>query len=119
MRSLKDLLDMVVKDGATDLHIVAGSPPMVRLNGNLFQRSTDVINIDEANQVCLSLMTERQRKMFEKMDEIDFAFGVKNLARFRVNVFKQRGSLSAAIRRIPDEVPAFSKPLMVEPVGQM
>lgn len=109
MKSLKELLEIVVKDGATDLHIVAGSEPMIRMNGILFKRGSRALTSDESNQICISLMNDRQRKLFEKMDEIDFAFGVKDLARFRVNVFKQKGSLSAAIRRIPDEVPPFSK----------
>lgn len=107
MKSLKELLEIVVKDNATDLHIVAGSPPMVRMNGNLFQRSAEPLSAQQAQNICLSLMTERQRKEFEKRNEIDFSFGVAGLARFRVNVFRQRGTFSAAIRKIPEDIPTY------------
>ncbi len=107
MNSLKELLEIVVKDNATDLHIVAGSPPMVRINGNLFQRATEPLTIQQTQNICLSLMTDRQRQKFEKKHELDFSFGVAGLARFRVNVFRQRGTYSAAIRKIPEDIPPF------------
>jgi twitching motility protein PilT len=109
MKSLKELLEIVARDNATDLHIVVGSPPMVRVNGSLFQRSTEPLTPQETQNICLSLMTEKHRKLLETHNEVDFGFGVNGLGRFRVNVFKQRGSLSAAIRRIPEDVPHFSK----------
>lgn len=109
MKSLKELLEMVVRDNATDLHIVAGSPPMVRVNGNLYQRATEPLSAQQANNICLSLMTEKHRKLFENRNEVDFGFGMNGLGRFRVNVFRQRGVVSAAIRRIPEEIPHFSK----------
>ncbi len=108
MSSLKELLKMVAKDNATDLHIVVGSPPMVRINGNLYQRSTEPLTDLQAQNICLSLMTEKQRKIFDKKNEIDFGFGVNGVGRFRVNVFRQRGSVSAAVRRIPEDIPHFS-----------
>lgn len=108
MRGLKDLLEMVVRDGATDLHIVSGKPPMVRINGNLVQRGTEPLTPQQAQSICISLMTERQKKNFEKRYEIDFSFGIEGVARFRVNVFRQRGTYSAAIRKIPEEIPSYS-----------
>ncbi len=108
MKSLKELLEIVVKDGATDLHIVAGSPPMIRINGNLFQRASEPLTAQQANNICLSLMTDKHRKTFENRNEVDFGFGVSGLGRFRVNVFRQRGVVSAAIRRIPEAIPHFS-----------
>lgn len=108
MSSLKELLKMVAKDNATDLHIVVGSPPMVRINGNLYQRSTEPLTDLQAQNICLSLMTEKQRKIFDKKNEIDFGFGINGVGRFRVNVFRQKGAVSAAVRRIPEEIPHFS-----------
>lgn len=109
MNSLKELLEMVVKDNATDLHIVAGSPPMVRINGNLYKRAAEPYTAQQANNICLSLMTDKHRKTFDSRNEVDFGFGVTGLGRFRVNVFRQRGAVSAAVRRIPEEIPHFSK----------
>lgn len=105
MKSIKELLEIVAKDNATDLHIVAGSPPMIRINGNLFQRDTEPLTAQQASNICLSLMTEKHRKIFETRNEVDFGFGVTGIGRFRVNVFRQRGVISAAVRRIPEEIP--------------
>jgi twitching motility protein PilT len=122
MKSLKELLEIVVKDNATDLHIVAGAPPMVRINGNLYRRSSDPLTPQQAQNICLSLMTDRQKQKFEKRHEIDFSFGVAGLARFRVNVFRQKGTCSAAIRKIPEEIPAFhtlgAPPILAELVNK-
>jgi twitching motility protein PilT len=109
VKNLKELLETVVRDNGTDLHIVAGSPPMIRVNGSLFKRDTEPLSAQQATNICMSLMTEKHRKAFEHKNEIDFGFGVNGLGRFRVNVYRQRGAVSAAIRRIPEEIPHFSK----------
>lgn len=108
MISLHQLLKAAVKQNASDLHIVAGSPPALRIDGKMARVKTDPLTVEEARRICYSIMTDTQKSEFEENKELDFSFGIKNMARFRVNVFYQRGAVSGVFRKIALEIPDFN-----------
>lgn len=109
MISLHQLLKAAVKQNASDLHIVAGSPPVLRVAGRIVRVKTDTLTPDDTRNVCYSILTDLQKSRFEENKELDFSFGIKEMARFRVNMFFQRGSVSGVFRRIPLVIPELSK----------
>jgi len=103
---MQGLLRYVVENGASDLHIAVGVPPMVRLHGELVPvPGFGVVPPDLSHQLVYSIMSSDQRHTFETECEVDYSFGFSKIGRFRVNAFHQRGSASAALRLIPTEVP--------------
>ncbi|MCD6123692.1 type IV pilus twitching motility protein PilT [bacterium] len=113
--SIRELLEEMVKRNASDLHITAGSPPILRIDGELHRLPYDVITPDVSKRMAYSIMTERQKQKFEENWELDLSFGISGLARFRVNIFMQRGSVAMAIRLIPMRILSFEE-LMLPPV---
>jgi twitching motility protein PilT len=100
--SLRDLLEIIVKKGASDLHLTAGVPPMIRIDGDLLPESQyPALDSGDTQRLAYSVLSEEQRKKFENTRELDISFGIKGVARFRANVFMQRGVVSMAIRQIP------------------
>ncbi len=104
MLGIQELLSKMVELGASDLHITAGKPPLFRVHGSLRGMMHDPLNPDECLRLAYGVMNENQRKGFEQKKEFDFSFGVANMARFRANVFLQRGCVAMAIRLIPAEI---------------
>jgi len=102
---LATLLKTMIDQGASDMHLTVGSPPAFRINGQIVRSKTDPLSSDETKRICLSLLSDAQRKKFEEERELDFAFGVKNIARLRANLFIQRGSVAGVFRRINSEIP--------------
>lgn len=102
---LQRLLKACVKEKASDLHIIAGSPPVLRVNGNLIRVKSKILSGEEVRKLCYSLIDEGQRDYFEENKEIDFSFGIGNISRFRATYFYQKGFVSGTFRRIPIEVP--------------
>ena len=113
--SLQDLLSLMIEQGASDLHITSGSPPQLRIDGSLRPVNVPPLTPVETKRLAYSILTEKQKKIFEEKNELDLSFGVKNLSRFRANVFMQRGAVSAAIRVIPYKILDF-KQLGLPPV---
>lgn len=107
--TMKQLLEEMVHRGATDLHISAGAPPLFRIDGVLVPSNYDVLTKEEAQQLVYSVMTEEQKKKLEEEWEVDFSFGITGLSRFRANAYKQRGSISIAIRTIPYKIRSFQE----------
>ena len=108
--NLRTLLDEMVARNASDLHIVAGVRPQLRIDGEMANAAYDVeLAAKDTLQVAYSVLTEQQKKRFELDDELDFSFGIQNLARFRGNVFKQRGCVSMVIRQIPFAIKTFDQ----------
>jgi len=92
---LKALLEKMVKDGASDLHMKAGTPPVLRINGRLtVLKSEEPLSPEELKKIALRIMSKEQQKQFSEQKEIDFAIGVAGLSRFRVNIYLQRGSVA-------------------------
>jgi len=104
-----DLLALIVKRNATDLLLSAGQPPQVRLNKRLMSIGDEVLTPQRTKQLCYQVMNESQQKKLEDDLEVDFAFGVPGVARFRANVFLQRGTVAAAFRRIPVNILSFDE----------
>jgi twitching motility protein PilT len=105
MITLHQLLKAAVKQGASDLHIVAGSPPVLRVDGRIVRVKSPDLNADQARQICYSILTDQQKGRFEATKELDFSFGIKSMARFRANLFLQRGAVSGVFRRVPLDIP--------------
>ncbi|MCS6799254.1 MAG: type IV pilus twitching motility protein PilT [Myxococcota bacterium] len=99
--TLHQLLRVMIDRGASDLHITAGSPPQLRLDGSLVPLKTPPLSPVETKQLCYSVLTEEQKVKFEKTNELDLSFGVKGLSRFRANIYQQRGAVAGAFRAIP------------------
>jgi twitching motility protein PilT len=105
MITLHQLLKAAVKQGASDLHIVAGSPPVLRVEGRIVRVKSPDLTSDQTRTTCYSILTDSQKSRFEATKELDFSFGIKGVARFRANLFFQRGAVSGVFRRIPLDVP--------------
>src|SRR5881628_2607064 len=108
--NLRALLEEMVSRNASDLHIVAGERPKLRVDGDITNSSSDFeLTPKDTLQLAYSVLTEQQKKRFELEDELDFSFGISNLARFRGNVFKQRGCVSMVVRQIPFMIKTFDQ----------
>jgi twitching motility protein PilT len=108
--NLRSLLEEMVSRNASDLHIVAGERPKLRVDGDITNASADQeLAPKDTLQLAYSVLTETQKKRFELEDELDFSFGIQGLARFRGNVFKQRGCVSMVIRQIPFAIKTFDQ----------
>lgn len=115
--SLQQLLKTMVDNGASDLHITKGSPPQIRLDGNLVKLKTEPLTGDDTKAICYSVLTDAQKATFEEHNELDMSFGIKGLARFRANIFVQQGAVAGAFRLIPFKIRGFHE-LGLPPVVQ-
>lgn len=108
--NIKELLTRAIQDGASDLHIVVGLPPMARLHGQLEPLAGyPVLQQEETQELIYSVMNEDQVAEFESEKECDMSFGIEGLSRFRLNVYRDRGSVVAAFRAIPFEIMTFEE----------
>ena len=108
--SIKELLTKMIQGGASDLHIVVGAPPMIRIHGSLepmpgYPRLTQ----EMTQELIYTVMNEEQVAEFESTRECDMSFGIEGLSRFRLNVYRDRGSVVAAFRAIPFEILTFEQ----------
>jgi twitching motility protein PilT len=107
MVNLRDLLQEMIEKGASDLHLTAGLPPMVRVDGEILSLDREVLTPEQTQALAYSVLNEEQQKRFEAVKELDFSFGVKGMSRFRGNAYLQRGCMGLAIRQIPYEIRSF------------
>ncbi|MBI4843006.1 MAG: type IV pilus twitching motility protein PilT [Nitrospirae bacterium] len=107
--TLYELLEILVKKGGSDLHISSGSPPRMRIDGELIPANDIILSPSDTKALLYSVLTDKQKNKFEETNELDLSFGVKGLCRFRANMFMQRGAMSAALRTIPYEIMPFEK----------
>src|ERR1700688_5305491 len=107
--TLHQLLKQMVEMGASDLHLTTNSPPMVRLDDRLIPLRYRPLTVAETKQLAYSVLTDTQKHRFEENLELDLSFGVKGLARFRANIFNQRGATAAVYRQIPYEILGFKE----------
>src|SRR5215467_5919478 len=108
--TMHDLLTIMIERGASDLHITTGTPPQIRLHGKLtpltqFERLTP----QDTQRLAYSVLNEGQKQKYEEDSELDLSFGIQGLARFRCNVYRQRGAVGAAIRVIPYKIRSFDE----------
>jgi len=107
--NLHQLLRAMIEKGASDMHITTGAPPLLRIDGAIVPLKIPPLSPVETKQLCYSVLTEEQKIQFEKTKELDLSFGVKNLSRFRANIFLQRGAVSGAFRSIPFKILTFEE----------
>ncbi|MCK4573607.1 MAG: Flp pilus assembly complex ATPase component TadA, partial [candidate division Zixibacteria bacterium] len=109
MASLRELLEQMVKAGASDLHLTVGSPPVIRVDGKLQRLNYDILTGEQTKKLSYSMLHEKQKLKFEKNSELDFSFGIEQMSRFRCNIFMQRGNVAVVLRQIPYEVKSFEE----------
>src|SRR3990167_3155883 len=108
--NIQQLLELAVVRNASDIHLVAGYPPTLRVHGELVPVvGTESLTDSEISGLILSILTPVQKSVFENNFELDFAIPFQNKARFRVNVFKEQGHLGVSLRLIPLFIPAFER----------
>jgi twitching motility protein PilT len=107
--NLHQLLRAVTEKGASDLHITTGTPPQLRIDGSLVPLKTAPLTPVDTKHLCYSVLSEEQKITFERKNEIDLSFGVKGLARFRANLFVQRGAVAGVFRQIPFKILSFDE----------
>ncbi len=115
--SLAAMLQKLVQLDGSDLHLTPNSPPRIRIHGKLSNLDYPVLTDAATKKLAYSVMTDRQKFRYEENLEVDFSFGIKNLARFRGNVFTQRGAVSAVFRAIPLSIKSFEE-LRLPPIVQ-
>jgi twitching motility protein PilT len=104
---MHQLLKHMIEQGASDLHISSGTSPQIRIDGKITPTDGPDLTSAETKQLCYSVLTDAQKRKFEEDSELDLSFGVKNLSRFRGNIFVQRGAVAGAFRAIPFEIKTF------------
>ena len=109
MATLPDLLKTTIDLGGSDLHIATNTPPQVRVNGELQRLPMAELTPAETKQLVYTVLTDLQKKRFEETLELDMSFGIRGLARFRCNVFNQRGAVGAVFRVIPENIRPFGE----------
>ena len=122
---ISELLAFTVKNKASDLHISAGEPPMIRIHGDMTRIKVPEIDARTVQSMVYDIMTDDQRKHFEENLELDFSFALGDLARFRVNSYWQNRGMAAVFRVIPSEVlsletlqaPDIFKEIIMKPRG--
>src|SRR5881392_923545 len=117
--TLHQLLKTMVERGGSDLHITTNSPPQIRIDGKLTPLDMPPLTAPETKQLAYSVLTDAQKHRFEEELELDLSFGIKGLARFRANIFNQRGATAAVYRQIPYEILGFKElglPQVVEEI---
>ena len=105
---MHELFHEMAGQKASDLHLTAGAPPMIRVHGSMTPLPYEPLGPDATKQLCYSVLSEQQKKKFEEENELDFSFGVEGLSRFRGNLFVQRGAVGAVFRSIPDSAPPLA-----------
>lgn len=106
---LDDLLREAHERGASDLHLSVGLPAILRVDGSLVRTDYVPFSPMDIQRLVYDILTMDQVEQFERSHELDFSYGVKNVGRYRVNVYKQRGSVGAALRAIADQIPTFEQ----------
>jgi len=117
--TMHQLLKTLVDQGGTDLHITTSSPPQIRIDGKMVPLQLPPMTAAETKNLVYSVLTDNQKHRLEESLEVDFSFGVKGLARFRANVFYQRGAIAGAFRTIPWEMRSFKDLGLPEVVAKL
>ncbi|MCS7280834.1 MAG: type IV pilus twitching motility protein PilT [Desulfobacterota bacterium] len=106
---ISELLLFMVENQGSDLHLSAGEPPMIRIHGDMRKLEMPPLDKDEVHRMIYDIMNDQQRKIYEENFELDFSFALGDIARFRVNVFRQLRGDAAVFRTIPMKIPTFEE----------
>src|SRR6186713_434997 len=107
MATLPELLQTLVENNGSDLHITTDTPPQIRVHGHMKPLDLPPLGPSDTKALAYSVLTNQQKKRFEEALELDFSFGIRGIARFRCNVFNQRGAVAAVYRVIPEQIKGF------------
>jgi twitching motility protein PilT len=107
--NLQQLLRAMVEKGASDMHITAGSPPVLRIDGSVVPLKLPPLSKNDTKALCYEMLTDEQRTQFEASNELDLSFPLRNVSRFRANIFVQRGAVAGAFRQIPFKILTFEE----------
>jgi twitching motility protein PilT len=118
-KTIQEFLEIAVKEDASDLHITTYIPPRIRVDGVLRSIDHPPLTPSETKQLLYAVLTDRQKKHFEEKLELDFSFGIKDLGRFRANVFMQKGAVAGAFRRFLPSMWSFAKLGIPQRVSQL
>ena len=116
---IEDLMEQMVEMGGSDLHLSAGLPPYFRISGKLTPIGDEPLTADQCQRLIFSMLNNTQRKNLEQNWELDCSYGVRGLARFRVNVYKDRGTYAACLRALSSKIPNFDKLGLPDVVKEM
>jgi twitching motility protein PilT len=120
--NMADLLQILVERGGSDLHLTSGAPPQIRISGKLVPLTQfEPLLPQDTQRLAYSVLNEAQKQKFEEESELDLSFGIQGLARFRANIYRQRGAVGAAIRVIPYKIRSFEElglPRVVEQLAE-
>jgi len=105
---IEDLMEQLVAKNGSDLHLSAGTPPYGRFSGNLEPMTDEPLTEEGCNRLIFSMLNNSQRKTLEQTWELDCAYGLKGIARFRVNVYRQRGTYGACLRALGSHIPSIT-----------
>ncbi|MDB4859647.1 PilT/PilU family type 4a pilus ATPase [Candidatus Marinimicrobia bacterium] len=114
----KMLSDMVERD-ASDLHLTVGSPPKIRVNGELINLNENKLIPDSLNEILKNHLNKNRLLSLSECNDIDFSIGIKGVSRFRVNIFKQRGNVAATFRKLPYSVPSLNSLGLPESISNL
>ncbi|MBP7792628.1 MAG: type IV pilus twitching motility protein PilT [Candidatus Goldbacteria bacterium] len=109
MVNIDTLLRIMFEKAASDLHITVGVPPMLRIDGEITPTEFEKLRPDDCQHIIYSILTDEQKEKFERENELDISFGVEGIGRVRMNVYKQRGAIAAALRNIPLHIMDFDE----------
>ncbi len=104
---IEQLMEELVQQGGSDLHLAAGQPPYGRFSGALRSMREEKLSEDQCNRLIFSMINNAQRKQLEQTWELDCAYGLRGVSRFRVNVYRQRGSYAACLRALGSTIPSL------------
>ncbi len=116
---IEDLMEQLIEMGGSDLHLTAGLPPYFRISGKLQPIGDEALTAEECQRLIFSMLNNTQRKNLEQNWELDCSYGVRGLARFRVNVYKDRGTYAACLRALSSKIPNFDKLGLPDVVREM
>ena len=114
---IEELLELTVREKASDLHISANLPPVLRISGNLMRTEYPPLSSDDVESLLFPILSNEQRRTLEQVWELDMSYGIHGLGRFRVNIYKDKGSYAAAFRTINSVAPKFEE-LGLPPIVQ-
>lgn len=107
--NINELLQLMIKKGISDIHFKVGTPPLIRVNGRLVSTGFDQFTSKHIEELAGTLMNSEQKKFFEQENELDMAYCIDELSRFRVNIYRQRGTTALTLRVVPLKVKTFEE----------
>ena len=114
--NIHDIMDMLIEKTGSDIHVIVGTPPMIRIHGQLSAvEGTPILNEEQAQSLIFPIMTQEQKDFVAVNKELDFGYQFKDKGRFRVNVYHAQGSIAAAMRLIPTEIKTIDE-LQLPPI---